>query len=199
LKKIYLISPNKLNKYFYNFLPRVLGTKKVKFLQLRCKKYSRKNLTKHIKKILPITQKYKVKLIINDDAYLASKFKRIGFHLGQKDLRKSEKKILLNKKKFFGITCHNSLRLAKKAVLLNSSYVAFGAFFPTKTKIVKYIAKKNIIKKAKKLNTKIVAIGGVTNKNYKDLLKCGANYVAVSSFVWKNKEFSPLQAIKLFK
>ncbi len=199
MKKIYLISPNKLNKYFYNFLPRVLGTKKVKFLQLRCKKYSRKNLTKHIKKILPITQKYKVKLIINDDAYLASKFKRIGFHLGQKDLRKSEKKILLNKKKFFGITCHNSLRLAKKAVLLNSSYVAFGAFFPTKTKIVKYIAKKNIIKKAKKLNTKIVAIGGVTNKNYKDLLKCGANYVAVSSFVWKNKEFSPLQAIKLFK
>ena len=199
MKKIYLISPNKLNKYFYNFLPRVLGTKKVKFLQLRCKKYSRKNLTKHIKKILPITQKYKVKLIINDDAYLASKFKRIGFHLGQKDLGKSEKKILLNKKKFFGITCHNSLRLAKKAVLLNASYVAFGAFFPTQTKIVKYIAKKNIIKKAKKLNTKIVAIGGVTNKNYKDLLKCGANYVAVSSFVWKNKEFSPLQAIKLFK
>ena len=199
MKKIYLISPNKLNKYFYNFLPRVLGTKKVKFLQLRCKKYSRKNLTKHIKKILPITQKYKVKLIINDDAYLASKFKRIGFHLGQKDLRKSEKKILLNKKKFFGITCHNSLSLAKKAVLLNSSYVAFGAFFPTKTKIVKYIAKKNIIKKAKKLNTKIVAIGGVTNKNYKDLLKCGADYVAISSFVWKNKEFSPLEAIKLFK
>ena len=199
MKKIYLISPNKLNKLFYNFLPKILDTKKVKFLQLRCKKYSRKNLTKHIKKILPITQKYKVKLIINDDAYLASKFKRIGFHLGQKDLGKSEKKILLNKKKFFGITCHNSLRLAKKAVLLNSSYVAFGAFFPTQTKIVKYIAKKNIIKKAKKLNTKIVAIGGVTNKNYKDLLKCGANYVAVSSFVWKNKEFSPLQAIKLFK
>ena len=199
MKKIYLISPNKLNKYFYNFLPRVLSTKKVKFLQLRCKKYSRKNLTKHIKKILPITQKHKVKLIINDDAYLASKFKGIGFHLGQKDLRKSKKKIHLNKEKFFGITCHNSLSLAKKAVLINSSYVAFGAFFPTKTKIVKYIAKKNIIKKAKKLNTKIVAIGGVTNKNYNDLLECGANYVAVSSFVWKNKEFSPLEAIKLFK
>ena len=158
MKKIYLISPNKLNKFFYNFLPKILDTKKVKFLQLRCKKYSRKNLTKHIIKILPITQKYKVKLIINDDAYLASKFERIGFHLGQKDLKKSKKKIHL-----------------------------------------KYIAKKNIIKRAKKLNTKIVAIGGVTNKNYKDLLKCGADYVAISSFVWKNKEFSPLEAIKLFK
>ena len=83
--------------------------------------------------------------------------------------------------------------------MLKSSYVAFGAIFPTKTKIVKYIAKKNIIKKEKKLKNKIVAIGGVTNKNYNDLLKCGANYVAVSSFVWKNKEFSPLEAIKLFK
>ena len=72
-------------------------------------------------------------------------------------------------------------------------------FFPTKTKKVKYIAKKNILKKAKKLNTKIVAIGGITNKNYKMLLKSGADFIAISSFVWKNKEFNPIQAVKLFK
>ena len=105
----------------------------------------------------------------------------------------------LNKKIVSGITCHNSLSLAKKAILLGSTYVAFGAFFPTKTKKVKYVADKNILKKAKKLNTKIVAIGGITNKNYIDLLKFGADFIAISSFVWKNKEFTPLEAIKLFK
>ena len=156
-------------------------------------------MIKHIKKILPITKKYKVKLIINDDVQLAYKFKNVGFHLGQNDLKKNKKKLRFNKKIVFGITCHNSLSLAKKAILLDSTYVAFGAFFPTKTKKVKYAADKNILKKAKKLNTKIVAIGGITNKNYMDLLKLGADFIAISSFVWKNKEFTPLEAIKLFK
>ena len=91
------------------------------------------------------------------------------------------------------------MSLAKKATLLGSTYVAFGAFFPTKTKKVKYVANKYILKKAKKLNTKIVAIGGITNKNYIDLLKFGADFIAISSFVWKNKELTPLEAIKLFK
>jgi len=156
-------------------------------------------MTEHIKKILPITKKYKVKLIINDDIQLAYKFKNVGFHLGQGDLKKNKNKKCLNKKIVFGITCHNSLKLAKKATLLNSTYVAFGAFFPTKTKKVKYVADKNILKKAKKLNTKIVAIGGITDKNYMDLLKFGADFIAISSFVWKNTEFTPLEAVKLFK
>ena len=199
MKKIYLISPNKLNKNFYIFLPKILATKKVKFLQLRCKYYSKKKLIKHIKKILSITKKYNVKLIINDDAQLAYKFENVGFHLGQNDLKKNKKIMHLNKKIVFGITCHNSLGLAKKAILLDPTYVAFGAFFQTKTKKVKYVADKNILKRAKKLNTKIVAIGGITNKNYTDLLKFGADFIAISSFVWKNKEFTPLEAIKLFK
>ena len=156
-------------------------------------------MIEHIKKVLPITNKYKVKLIINDDIQLAYKFKNVGFHLGQNDLKKNKIKLRLNKKRVFGITCHNSLNLAKKAILLGSTYIAFGAFFPTKTKKVKYVADKNILKKAKKLNTNIVAIGGITNKNYIDLLKFGADFIAISSFVWKNKEFTPLEAIKLFK
>lgn len=199
MKKIYLISPNKLNKNFYIFLPKILATRKIKFLQLRCKYYSKKILIKHIRKILPITKKYKVKLIINDDAQLAYRFENVGFHLGQNDLKKNKKIMRLSKNIVFGITCHNSLSLARKAILLDSTYIAFGAFFPTKTKKVKYVADKNILKKAKNLNTKIVAIGGITNKNYKVLLKDGADFIAISSFVWKNKEFNPLEAIKLFK
>ncbi len=199
MKKIYLISPNKLNKNFYIFLPKILATRKIKFLQLRCKYYSKKILIKHIRKILPITKKYKVKLIINDDAQLAYRFENVGFHSGQNDLKKNKKIMRLSKNIVFGITCHNSLSLARKAILLDSTYIAFGAFFPTKTKKVKYVADKNILKKAKNLNTKIVAIGGITNKNYKVLLKDGADFIAISSFVWKNKEFNPLEAIKLFK
>ena len=55
-------------------------------------------MIEHIKKILPITKKYKVKLIINDDIQLAYKFKNVGFHLGQNDLKKNKKKLRLDKK-----------------------------------------------------------------------------------------------------
>ena len=199
MKKIYLITPNILNAKFYSYLPKVLATNKINILQLRCKSYSKVKIEKHLKKILPLTKKYKVKLIINDHSSFSESYKNIGFHLGQKDLVKKNNQSKFKKNNFFGITCHNSIILAKKALKFYPNYIAFGAFFPTKTKKVKYIAKKNILKKAKKLNTKIVAIGGITNKNYKMLLKSGADFIAISSFVWKNKEFNPIQAVKLFK
>ena len=149
--------------------------------------------------MLTITKRHNVKLIINDDSSFIKKYKNTGFHLGQKDLMEKNNISNLNKKNCFGITCHNSISLAKKALKFKPHYIAFGAFFPTKTKRVKYIAKKDILKKAKKLKTKIVAIGGITNKNYKELIESGADYIAISGFIWKNKQFNPAQAIKLFK
>ncbi|MCI5054310.1 MAG: thiamine phosphate synthase [Pelagibacteraceae bacterium] len=199
MKRIYLITPNILTKKFYSFLPKVLASKKVKFLQLRCKSYSRSKIDIHLRKILTITKRHNVKLIINDDSFFVKKYKNTGFHLGQKDLMKKDNISNLNKNNCFGITCHNSISLAKKALKFKPHYIAFGAFYPTKTKQVKYIAKKDILKKAKKFETKVVAIGGITNKNYKELIKSGADYIAISSFIWKNKQFNPAQAIKLFK
>ena len=149
--------------------------------------------------MLTITKRHNVKLIINDDSFFVKKYKNTGFHLGQKDLMKKDNISNLNKNNCFGITCHNSISLAKKALKFKPHYIAFGAFYPTKTKQVKYIANKDILKKAKKLKTKIVAIGGITNKNYKELIESGADYIAISGFIWKNKRFNPAQAIKLFK
>ena len=199
MKKIYLISPNKLDKKFFNYLPKVLATKKVKYLQIRCKNLPKKVLISKVKKIIPITKKYKTNLIINDHADIGYYFK-CGFHLGQNDLNKKLNKKFLKKKNFFGITCHNSLSLAKKALFFKPDYIAFGAFYETKTKVVKFVAQPTLIKKAKKkFAIPIVAIGGINATNYKILLKMGANYIAVSGFVWENKILSPVEAIKKFK
>ncbi len=199
MKKIYLISPNKLDKKFFNYLPKVLATKKVKFLQIRCKNLSKKLIISKVKKIVPITKKYKINLIINDHADIGYYFK-CGFHLGQDDLKKNLNKKYLERKNFFGITCHNSLSLAKKALIYKPNYLAFGAFYETKTKIVKFVAQPTLIKKAKKMFViPIVAVGGINATNYKILLKMGAKYIAVSGFVWENKNLSPVEAIKKFK
>ena len=86
-KFIYLISPNKIiNNSFYNILNQLFKSKKVKFFQLRLKKESVKKKVTIAKKILKICEKNNVKLIINDDPYLAMKVNADGCHLGQKDM-----------------------------------------------------------------------------------------------------------------
>ena len=198
-KFIYLISPNKIPNSFYNDLKLVLKTKKVSFFQLRLKNYSLKKKIIIGKKIKNICKKNKVKFIINDDPLLALKLDADGCHLGQKDMNiKIAKKIL--GKKIIGITCHNSMNLAKKAIKAKADYIAFGAFNQSKTKKTKYVASVKILNKVKKFTkTPTVAIGGINAVNYKNLLLNNANFLAISGYIWKNKKYKPLQAIERLK
>ncbi len=198
-KFIYLISPLKINKYFYSDLTKVFKQKKVSFFQLRLKKESFKKKFKIGKKIKKICKKFKVKFLINDDVFLSKKLKADGCHLGQKDMNIFEaRKIIGNK--IIGITCHNSIKLAKNAIKNKADYIAFGAFNTSKTKNVKYKASINLLKKARKITkTPIVAIGGVNLDNYKKLLLNKANFLAISGYIWNNKKLKPLEAIKKLK
>ena len=186
---VYLISPNKIkNEKFYIKLNQALSSNKVSFFQLRLKKESFKNKIYIGKKIKKICKKYQVKFLINDDPVIAKKINADGCHLGQKDMNiLNGRKILKNK--IIGITCHNSINLAKKAISNGANYLAFGAFYPSKTKKVKYKASLKILRLAKKLtNTPIVAIGGIKDTNYKKLLLNKANFLAISGYIWNNKK-----------
>ena len=198
-KFIYLISPNRINNQFYNLLNKVLASKKISFFQLRLKKYSFKQKSLIGKKVKKICKKNNVKLLINDDPILTKKINADGCHLGQKDTNINDaRKIIGNK--IIGITCHNSIKLAKKAINNQASYIAFGAFFPTKTKKTKFKATTEILNRANKLTkTPIVAIGGINSTNYKNLLLNNANFLAISSYIWNNKKYKPLEAIEKFE
>ena len=100
-------------------------------------------------------------------------------------------------KKIIGITCHNSIRLAKIALENKANYIAFGAFNLSKTKKTKYKASFDLLKKARKITkTPIVAIGGINFDNYKNLLLNKANFLAISGYIWRNKKLKPNEAIK---
>jgi len=196
---IYLISPNTVYPQFYQDLKKVLYTGKVALFQLRLKKYSFKQKIEIGKKIHQICKKNNVKFIVNDDPLLSKKLNADGCHLGQKDMSvKNARKIIGNK--IIGITCHNSIRLAKAAITENVSYIAFGAFFSTVTKKVKFKANTKILKEIKKLTSiPIVAIGGINFDNYKKLLLNNANLLAISGYVWNNKKYKPLETIEKLK
>jgi thiamine monophosphate synthase len=75
-----------------------------------------------------------------------------------------------------------------------------GAFYSSKTKLVKYRADLKILRWAKKItSTPIVAIGGIKLNNYKKLLLNKANFLAISSYIWNNKRYKPLEAIRKLK
>ncbi len=192
---IYLISPNKIKKSFYNNLKAVLSSNLVSYFQLRLKNYSLIEKKKIGIKIKKICKKYKVKLIINDDPNLAKKIGADGCHLGQNDMViKLARKIL--RKKIIGITCHNSKKLIRQAVKDGANYIAIGAFFKSKTKKVNYIAKPSLISWVKRFTKlPVVIIGGITNKNFRKLLLHKPNFLAISGGIWDKK---PAKAIKEF-
>ena len=197
---IYLISPNYIkNNDFYGKLKQALSSNKVNFFQLRLKKEKRKKKIIVAKKIKKICKKYKVKFLINDDPFFAKKINADGCHLGQKDMNiLKARKILKNK--IIGITCHNSIKLAKRAILDSADYLAFGAFYSSKTKKVRYKARLKVLSITRGItNIPIVAIGGINQNNYKKLLLNKANFLAISGYIWTNKKYKPVDAIRRIK
>ena len=169
------------------------------FFQLRLKKENFKKKLIIGRKIKKICKKFNVKFLINDDVYLAKKLNADGCHLGQKDMNIFEARRLIGNK-IIGITCHNSIKLAKVAIKNKADYLAFGAFNKSKTKRVKYRASINLLKKARKITkSPIVAIGGINSKNYKKLLLNKANFLAISGYIWNNKKYKPLEALERLK
>ena len=199
-KFIYLISPNKIkNKKFLEDLNLIFKTKKISFFQLRLKMENTKKIIIIGKKINKICRKNHVKLIINDNPILAKKINADGCHIGQSDSTVFRARKILNKK-IVGVTCHNSKILIKKAIKDKADYIALGAFYSSKTKKVKFKADVKLLKDTKKMTKiPIVAIGGIKFNNYKKLLLNKANFLAISSYVWNNKKYKPLNAILKLK
>ena len=166
---------------------------------MRLKKYSYDKKIIIGKKIKQICKNSNVKFLVNDSPELSKKLNADGCHLGQKDMGLTEaRKIVGNK--IIGITCHNSIKLAKTAIKEKASYIAFGAFFSTTTKKTKFNASIKILNEVKKLTkTPIVAIGGINFNNYKKLLLNNANLLAISGYVWNNKKYKPFEAIEKIK
>ena len=198
-KFIYLISPLRIKKTFYSDLIKIFKTNKVSFFQLRLKKESFKKKLIIGKKIKKICKNFNVNFLINDDIFLTKKLNADGCHLGQKDMNILNARKLIGNK-IIGVTCHNSIKLARIAIRNKADYLAFGAFNLSKTKKVKYRASVNTLKKARKITNKpIVAIGGIDSSNHEKLLLNKANFLAISGYIWKNKKNKPIEAIKKFK
>lgn len=129
-----------------------------------------------------------VPLIINDDPALARAVSASGVHLGQDDADLAEARALLGEDAIIGITCHGELALAQKAAAAGADYLAFGRFFPSATKPGEVYAEPALLGRARDFGLPLVAIGGISTENGAQLVRAGADCLAVVGDLFANTD-----------
>lgn len=120
-------------------------------------------------------------LIINDDVALAARTGAHGVHVGQTDIPVAAARELLGRQALIGVSCGNDPALALRAAAEGADYVAFGRFFPSKTKPEAPPADAGTLHRARSLlhpQMAVCAIGGITPENGGALLEAGADLLA---------------------
>lgn len=166
-------------------------------VQYRDKSSDHDRRLKEARALLRMCRKQKVPLIINDDIELAREVGADGVHLGAEDAGLRAARLRLGAGAVIGISCYNSMELARKAARAGADYIALGAFFETSTKTTAMRAPLALLEEARhNLRLPIVAIGGISTDNGAELIKAGADMLAVVSGVFGSDD--PEQAARSY-
>lgn len=198
--RLYLITPPELDPAAFSpLLDAALGAGDVACLQLRLKGASDETIRTATSVLMPVAHRHNVAFLMNDRADLAKELDCDGVHIGQEDGTLADARALLGKERIVGVTCHDSRDLGFEAAEGGADYVAFGAFFPSATKLdPKGEATFDLVADwTSHVTVPCVAIGGITPANCGPLVEAGADFLAVSGAVW-NDPAGPATAVKAF-
>ncbi len=136
-----------------------------------------------------LCKQHDVCFIINDDPHLAQAVNADGVHIGKDDSKIIDARKQLGKQAIIGVSCYNQLANAQQALKQGADYIAFGRFFPSKTKPNAIQAEPQLLEQAvKQLPTAIVAIGGINQHNALSLINSGANALAVINDLFQDPD-----------
>ena len=187
--QLYLVSPLDVTGTFPDRLTRALDLGPVAAFQFRVKGLDEHAAAALAEPLQRICAARDVAFIVNDSISLAKRIGADGVHLGQSDGTVADARARLGKDAQIGVTCHASRHLAMDAGEAGADYVAFGAFYPTATKVVEHHAEPEILTWWQGLfELPCVAIGGITPENASGLVAAGADFLAVSGAVWNGDE-----------
>jgi thiamine-phosphate pyrophosphorylase len=123
------------------------------------------------------------RFIVNDRADLALAAEADGLHVGQEDLPAAASRRLLRPGMTLGVSTHNEPQ-ARQAVADGADYVAVGSMFPTASKTGFQLVGPALLRQVRPLiSVPLVAIGGITEANVGEVIRAGADAVAVISAV----------------
>jgi thiamine-phosphate pyrophosphorylase len=196
--RLYLITPPGLPDLagFGEQLAVALDAGDIAALQIRLKDIPDAEIGRAVEALAPVARARGVAVILNDRPDLARKFGCDGVHVGQSDASVAEARRVIGKDAMLGATCHDSRHLAMEAAEAGADYVAFGAFFPTETKLTVHRPEPEILSIWQEtMQIPCVAIGGITANNCAPLVQAGADFLAVSAAVWSAPD-GPAAAVR---
>jgi thiamine-phosphate pyrophosphorylase len=139
----------------------------------------------HAKALQALCRERGALLIVNDSIELARAVDACGVHLGRDDGEAAQARAALGSDKIIGISCYRNLETARAAEAAGADYVAFGSFFPSSVKPSAVRAPLELLTEARRvLTVPVVAIGGITAENGRQLVDSGADALAVISAVF---------------
>ena len=195
---IYLISDSK-NLAIDDLLDK---TEKILDVGISLFQFRDKNSKYEIKKstalkLQTLCKKYNTLFIINDDVVLAKEISADGVHLGRDDMDIDMTRKILGDK-IIGVSCYNNLEDAITAEIMGADYIALGSFFnsPTKPEARKIAIDLLPIAKSK-LNIPVVAIGGITPENGKQLVDNKVDFLAIISGIYASTDI--INSVKAYK
>ena len=160
----------------------------VTFLQLREKELDEVHFLEEAKELQQLCREYQVPFIVNDNVDIAISMNADGVHVGQSDMEAGDVRVKLGPDKIIGV----SAQTVEQAVLADkhgADYLGVGAVFPTGSKDdaddVSYETLKAI---CEAVSIPVIAIGGITQENVKELAGSGICGIAVISAIYAQQD-----------
>lgn len=173
----------------------------ITILQLREKELDEKEFLEEAKNISTLCKKYNVPFIINDNVDIAIKSNADGVHVGQSDLNAETVRKIIGKDKILGVSATNKEE-ALIAEKMGADYLGIGSIFPTSTKLdADYVNIEELKDICESVSIPVVAIGGISEENIKELKGSKIDGVAVVSaiFAKENIKESTEEFLKITK
>ena len=169
----------------------------VDIIQYREKVLSKKDALCIAKKLRDVAYRAGVIFIVNDDPTLALAADADGVHLGQEDIPVEIARKIIGEEKVIGISTHNFIE-ALDANSLVVDYIGFGPIFHSNTKMVTVPHGVDGIRRIRSyVSIPIIAIGGIDQKNVSEVIRAGADGVAVISSILSAPDIK--EAVSEFK
>ena len=164
------------------------------FLQLREKTQGHEEIVKTARNLQTLCKKYNVPFVVNDDIMAAKEIDADGVHIGQSDMEYTKAREILGPDKIIGVSAQ-TVEQAIKARERGADYLGVGAVFPTGSKDdaedVSYDTLKAI---CQAVDIPVIAIGGITKDNVKELSGSGICGIAVISAIFAQKNIEEATA-----
>ncbi len=183
LPKLYPITDVRISGLSHAEQVARLGAGGATLVQLREKHLSPREFYDEAQRALRVARELGVRLIINDRADIALALHADGVHLGQNDLAPEAARRLLGEEAIIGFSTH-SLEQAREAARLRVDYIAIGPIFNTSSKENPDppVGLDRLIRVRQTVGSiPLIAIGGITRENAREVLDAGADAVALIS------------------